>query len=81
MSAVIGGEIAGIQKEGKIKNVFCVSLTMFLFNANEKKRFSLKTGESLLEFFFKYEYDQPGKWQSLGWFSDVYGEWEDIEYD
>jgi hypothetical protein len=77
-SAVIGGNIVGTENG---ENVFGVSITLFLFDANNKKRLCLITGESTLEFVFEKGSDGHGYWKYLGWIKDEWGEWEDVEYE
>ncbi|HEY9853221.1 MAG TPA: hypothetical protein V6D28_27360 [Leptolyngbyaceae cyanobacterium] len=79
-SAVIGGDMVGTEAGGNVKNIFYVSLTLFLFDATSKKRLSLKTGESVLEFVFEKQANGHGCWRSFGWCKDEWGEWEDVEY-
>ncbi|MBD2185134.1 hypothetical protein [Aerosakkonema funiforme] len=79
-SAVIGGGMVGTEVGGDVQNIFCVSLTLFLFDATSKKRLCLKTGESVLEFVFEKQTDGHGCWRSFGWCKDEWGEWEDVEY-
>ena len=78
--AVMGGQMVATEKRGK--SIFYTSLTLFMFDTNSKKRLSLTTGESIREFVFEKPADGSGCWRNLGWFKDVYGEWEEIEsYD
>jgi hypothetical protein len=74
--AVVGGDMVGTESGG---NVFHVSLTLFLFDATNKKRLCLKTGESVLEFVFEKQSDTYGCWRSFGWCKDEWGEWDDVE--
>jgi hypothetical protein len=76
--AVIGGGMIG-NKSGR--DIFHASLTLFLFDAINKKRLCLKTGESVLEFVFEKQSDSHGCWRSFSWCKDEYGEWEDVEYE
>ncbi|MFB2976866.1 hypothetical protein [Microseira sp. BLCC-F43] len=75
---MIGGQMVGTESG---KDVFHVSLTLFLFDVTSKKRLCLKTGESMLEFVFEKQSDGHGCWRTLGWFKDEWGEWEDVEYE
>ena len=76
----MGGQMIATEQRGK--SIFDTSLTLFMFDANSKKRLSLITGESAIEFIFEKQADGSGCWCILGWFKDVYGEWEEIEsYD
>ncbi|MEC4806339.1 MAG: hypothetical protein SAJ12_24575 [Jaaginema sp. PMC 1079.18] len=79
--AVMGGEMAGYQENGSVREIFYVSLTLFPFDMNTKKRLCLTTGENVLEFLFERKPDNSGSWRSLGWCMDEYGEWEDIEWE
>ena len=79
--AVMGGQMIDYERDGKTSTVFEVGLTMFLFDANTKKRLCLSTGESILEFVFRKQTDARDRWQTLGWCKDVCGEWEDVEYE
>jgi len=77
-SAVMGGDIMS-NEDGE--DVFHVSLTLFMFDANSKKRLHLKTGESVLNFFFEKQSDGHGYWRSFGWCDDEWGEWESVKYE
>lgn len=79
--AVMGGEVVGYEQEGKIQDDFDVSVTRFLFDETTKKRLRLNTGESIIEFIFKKAANGRGYWHYVGWCQDVYGEWEDLEYE
>ncbi|QYO67758.1 hypothetical protein [Leptolyngbya sp. 7M] len=80
-SAVMGGGMVGsLQENNMVKDIFQVSLTLFLFDPKSGKRLHLSTGESLLEFAFLKQVNGRGQWQALGWRKDEWGEWEDVEY-
>jgi hypothetical protein len=61
-SAVMSGEMIGFEKEGKIEDIFLVSITLFLFDAATRKRLCLKTGESTIELVFQKQADGHGCW-------------------
>ena len=46
--AVMGGEIVGEEKNGKIWDIFAVSLTLFLFDITTQQCLCLITGESIV---------------------------------
>ncbi len=75
---VMAGDMVGNIEGG---DIFSVSLTLFLFDPISKERVCLETGESIMEFAYRKSSDGCGSWINLGWHKDVYGEWEDIEYE
>ncbi len=77
-AAVIGAGMAG-NTDGD--DVFSVSLTLFLFDINSKKRLCLNTGESILEFIFEQQLDEYGCWRNLGWFKDANYEWKNVKWE
>lgn len=77
-TGVIGGDMVGTENG---EDFFQVSLTLFLFEATNKKRIRLTTGESFLEFTFERDTESHGYWRSHGWCKDEWGEWEDVAYE
>jgi hypothetical protein len=80
--AVCGGQMAGQiigPSEEDIAEVFSVSLTMFAFDKVSKKRLSLKTGESIIEFIYQKQADNQWKWVNLGWYYPETGEWDELD--
>ena len=66
------GVVAPVEVEGQQGIEF--GATLFLYT--DQKRVTLQTGES----FFDVVYRSDGRgWVLLGWFKDVYGEWEHFE--
>lgn len=63
-SASIGGNMVANEEEGR--DTFCVSLVLFLFDADGNNRLRLKTGESFLIFAFKQQLDSQGSWCKIG---------------
>ncbi|AFZ38006.1 hypothetical protein Sta7437_4545 (plasmid) [Stanieria cyanosphaera PCC 7437] len=80
-SGVMGGDMIGSKENDKTQEIFSVSLTLFLFDSINKERIRLDTGESIIEFVYKKHSNGHGNWISLGWHKDIYGEWEDIQYE
>ncbi|MDJ1185820.1 hypothetical protein [Roseofilum casamattae] len=78
--AVMGGDMAGCEENGHVKELFGVGVTLFPFDVTTEKRLHLSTGESIFQFIFERQPDDSGSWRSLGWCMDIYGEWEDIEW-
>lgn len=54
--------MVGLKKEGKIEDIFHVSLTLFVFDVISQKRLHLKTGESTIELVFEKQADERGRW-------------------
>ncbi|MBD2021712.1 hypothetical protein H6F43_16145 [Leptolyngbya sp. FACHB-36] len=77
-TGVIGGQMVGTENG---EDFFQVSLTLFLFEAADKKRICLTTGESVLEFTFERDTESHGYWRGHGWREDEWGEWEDVAYE
>lgn len=80
-SGAMSGDMIGNVVGSLTQEVFSVSLTLFLFDPISKERIHVDTGESILEFVYNKDSTGKGKWISLGWQKDVYGEWEHIQYE
>lgn len=76
-----GGGLTGVEVNGNIKDVFSISLTMFLFDRKSKERWISEDGKSLIEFVFQREDSKKGHWIDIGLFIDEWGEWDDVQWE
>jgi hypothetical protein len=76
-SAVLAGCPIGDPQQ---KDSFGVSITLFLFHGESRKRLYSNDGLQFLLFLFRRELDF-GSWQSRGWQRDEWGEWENLVFE
>jgi len=77
-SAVLAGGPIGDPHE---KESFGVSITLFLFHGQTRKRLYSSDGLHFLLFSFQRTALGVGSWQSLGWQQDEWGEWENLVFE
>jgi hypothetical protein len=75
---IMSGGISGVIKQKKYEDIFCLSITFFLFDPISKKRLYINNEKGFLKFYFVPQVNFLGEWQILGWFEDEFEEWDHI---